>query len=194
LLLVVGLLPVACAVAPPSGPSVLATPGKNTSFEQFQQDEAVCRNYAQSRIGPLSPGAVAGQNVASGAVAGTLLGAAAGAAIGAATGNPGAGAAIGAGSGLVLGSSVGASNGAYAGSGMQREYDFGYIQCMTAKGDSVQLAQPSRGYPAYPYPYPSYYPYAYAYPSPFVATFGFGGGGYYGGHGDYGHYGHRGWR
>ncbi len=189
------LLPAACAFAPPSGPSVLAVPGANKDLATFEQDEVTCRNYAQSRIGAQSPGGVAGQSTVNGAVAGTLLGAAAGAAIGAATGNVGAGAAIGGGSGLLLGSSIGATNGDYAGYDLQRQYDYGYIQCMTAKGDKVQVAQAQAGWqPDYVDPGPYYYPapYAYAYPSPFIATFGFGGGYYGGGH--YWHGGGGGWR
>lgn len=187
--LALAIFPAACAIAPPSGPSVLVTPGANKDFATFQQDEITCRNYAQYRIGQVSPYGVAGQSTINGAVAGTLLGAAAGAAIGAATGNPGAGAAIGGGSGLLLGSSIGASNGAYAGADLQREYDYGYIQCMTAKGDIVQSVASGPYYPpgyapGYPPTYVapgSYYaPYAYDYPTPFVASFGFGGG-YYGG-------------
>ena len=195
-LLALAILPAACAFAPPSGPSVLATPGNNKDFATFQQDEITCRNYAQSRIGPASPAGVAGQSTVNGAVAGTLLGAAAGAAIGAATGNAGAGAAIGGGSGLLLGSSVGASNGAYAGGDLQREYDYGYIQCMTAKGDNVQMAAPGPYYepgyaPGYAVPGPYYDPYPYAYAPPFIASFGFGGGYYHGGYGG-GHYWHGG--
>lgn len=190
------MLPAACAFAPPSGPSVLALPGANKNLAMFEQDEVTCRNYAQWRIGAQSPGGVAGQSTVNGAVAGTLLGAAAGAAIGAATGNVGAGAAIGGGSGLLLGSSIGASNGAYAGGDLQRLYDFGYIQCMTSKGDTIQTAQETPGWqPDFGYPDQYYYPpsYEYAYPSPFVATFGFGGGYYGGGGGYYGGGGHY-WR
>jgi hypothetical protein len=203
-LLALAVLPAACAFAPPSGPSVLATPGNNKDFATFQQDEITCRNYAQNRIGPVSPSGVAGQSTVNGAVAGTLLGAAAGAAIGAAAGNAGAGAAIGGGSGLLLGSSIGANNGAYAGSDLQREYDYGYIQCMTAKGDNIQIAQPGPYYepgyypgyaPGYAVPGPYYAPYPYAYaPPPFVASFGFGGGYYRHGGGWHGGGGWRGRR
>lgn len=194
-ILAIALLPAACAIAPPTGPSVLVTPGANKDFAVFQQDETTCRNYAQYRIGGASPSATAGQSTVNGAVAGTLLGAAAGAAIGAATGNVGAGAAIGGGSGLLLGSSVGASNGAYAGADLQREYDYGYIQCMTAKGDNVQTTATAPYYepgyaagyaPGYAVPGPYYYaPYGYAYEPPFIASFGFGGGHYWHGGGGY---------
>jgi hypothetical protein len=36
----------ACAVAPPSGPTVMALPGPGKSFQVFQQDDYACRQYA----------------------------------------------------------------------------------------------------------------------------------------------------
>jgi hypothetical protein len=45
----------ACAVAPPSGPTVVAMPHSGESLSQFQADELACRNYAQLQIAP--PGA-----------------------------------------------------------------------------------------------------------------------------------------
>lgn len=176
----------ACAAVPPSGPSVLAVPGTNKTFAQFQQDDFSCRNYAQAQIGPTSPAQAGTNNTVVGAVGGTALGAAAGALLGAAAGNAGAGAAIGAGSGLLVGTGIGASNGEASTASLQQRYDFGYIQCMTANGENVQTvaAVPypvPTPYPAYAYGYPAYgYP-AYGYPGPTVGIgFGFGGGGYYG--------------
>ena len=174
----------ACAVAPPSGPSVLAVPGKDKSFAQFQQDDYSCRSYAQTVIGPTTPGQ-AGTNAAVGtAAAGTVIGAAAGALLGAAGGNAGAGAAIGAGSGLLLGTGVGAANAQSSSGSLQQSYDFAYIQCMTGNGENVQTAT-AVPYPvAVPYPTYAYTPY-YPYPEPYYAppsiSLGFGfGSGYYG--------------
>ncbi len=173
----------ACAIAPPTGPSVAAMPAQGKSFEQFRADDAVCRQFASGQIGGVSPAQAANQSVAGSAVVGTVLGAAAGAAIGAATGNAGAGAAIGAGSGAVLGTATGLSAGQYSAGEMQRRYDIGYIQCMSAKGESVpQLPAYPYGY-AYPYSYygPGYYGPAY-YPSwydPFYVRFGYRHGYYY---------------
>ncbi len=130
------LLALTGCVTLPSGPSVRVLPGVGKSFEEFQADDAVCRQWAGQSIG-MSPGQIAGQNTATGAVVGTALGAAAGAAIGAATGNPGAGAAIGAGSGLLVGTASGASAGQVTGYEAQRRYDNTYIQCMYAKGNQV---------------------------------------------------------
>lgn len=168
-----------CVVAPPTGPTVMALPAKDKSFEAFQADDAACRQFATQYIGGASPAAAANQSLFGSAAIGTVLGAAAGAAIGAAAGNPAAGAAIGAGSGLALGtvSGVGAAH-ASAGS-LQYSYDMGYLQCMAAKGESVPQTLPysasgyGAGYPYYAYPYPYYYPGWYG-PSFFSLGFGFG--------------------
>ena len=124
-----------CAIIP-TGPSVRVLPGAGKTFEQFQLDDAVCRQWAGQSIG-ISPQETVNRNAASGAVVGTLVGAGLGAAIGAATGNPGAGAAIGAGSGLLLGTASGAEAGNISGYEAQRRYDNTYIQCMYAKGNQV---------------------------------------------------------
>jgi len=179
------LLPAACAAPLPAGPTVLAVPGKDKTFAQFQQDEGSCRNYAQSQIGPTSPSQAATESGVGSAAVGTALGALAGAAVGSTVGSVGAGAAIGAGTGLLVGSSVGAGNAAYSGAQVQQRYDFSYIQCMTAKGESVQSPAPAAyGYAPYPYPGYAYGP-AYPYPYPGVVVggpvveFGYRGG-YYG--------------
>ena len=128
----------ACATVP-AGPSVMVLPGAAKSFEQFQADDAVCRQWAAQGIGG-SPGDTARQSAVSGAAIGTALGAAAGAAIGAAAGNPGVGAAVGAGTGLLGGSAVGASAGHGYAFEAQRRYDMAYQQCMYAKGNQVPAA------------------------------------------------------
>jgi len=43
-----------CAVAPPSGPSVMALPQQGKSFEAFQQDDATCRGWATQQTGGAS--------------------------------------------------------------------------------------------------------------------------------------------
>ncbi len=124
-----------CATVP-RGPSVLALPGQGKTFEQFQADDAVCRQWAAQRIG-LSPQETASRNTATGAVVGTVIGAGLGAAIGAASGSPGIGAAIGAGSGLLVGTAEGANAAQYYGWRAQQMYDIAYTQCMYAKGNDV---------------------------------------------------------
>ena len=157
----------ACAVAPPTGPSVMALPAQGKSFEQFQQDDAVCKQFASAQIGYGSPAQASTDSAISSAVVGTALGAAAGAAIGAAAGNPALGAVAGAGGGLLLGSAAGANAANLSAGAMQQRYDMGYLQCMSAKGESVPTTQAGAApgppvYPAYPrYYYPGYYPYYY---------------------------------
>ena len=124
----------------PSGPSVMTLPGSGKSFDQFQADDFVCRQWAGERIG-LPPQEAVNQNVASGAVAGTAIGAGLGAAIGAAAGNPGIGAAIGAASGLMVGTSSGLNAGYAYGWDAQRRYDMSYLQCMYAKGNQVPVSR-----------------------------------------------------
>ncbi len=152
------LLPVlAGCVALPTGPTVMALPGDGKTFDQFLQDDGVCRQWAGQRIG-LPSQEVAGQNTATGAVAGTAVGAGLGAALGAVSGNAGAGAAIGAVSGLLIGTSAGANADQANGWQAQRRYDMAYEQCMYAKGNQIPGVErsPRRIYRVPPPP-PGYY-------------------------------------
>jgi hypothetical protein len=168
-----------CAVAPPSGPSVMVMPGKGKSFAAFQADDAACRQFASQQTG-IAPQDAANQSLVSSAAVGTVLGAAAGAAIGAAAGNPAMGAAIGAGSGAVLGTGAGVGAAQYSAGSVQYRYDVGYVQCMSAKGESTPqmppvqaAAAPAPAYAAYP-AYPAYYPYYPSYYSPAYVGVGWG--------------------
>jgi hypothetical protein len=125
----------ACATVP-VGPSVMVLPGDGKSFEQFQSDDAVCRQWAQYQTGT-TPGDSAAKSAVTSAAVGTLLGAAAGAALGAAAGNPGIGAAAGTGAGLLFGSAVGANGAQYSAREAQHYYDMAYQQCMYAKGNQI---------------------------------------------------------
>ena len=124
-----------CATVP-TGPSVTVFPAPGKPFEQFQADDAACRQWAEQRLG-ISPQETANQNTVAGAVIGTAIGAGLGAAIGSASGNVGTGAAIGAGTGLLVGTAAGADRGYYYGRSAQRRYDIAYQQCMYAKGNQV---------------------------------------------------------
>jgi len=137
LLLVLG----GCATIP-EGPRVLVLPGPGKSFEEFQAEDALCRQWATQQTG-LTPQAASTQDTITGAALGTLIGAGLGAAIGAAAGDPGMGAAIGAGSGLLGGTLLGADAGQAAGEDVQNRYDIAYQQCMYAKGNQVQGAEES---------------------------------------------------
>ena len=125
----------ACATIP-TGPSVMVLPGGGKSFEQFQGDDAICRQWAYQQTG-MTPGQAANQSGVTSAAVGTVLGAAAGAAIGAAAGNPAMGAAAGAGGGLLFGSAAGANSAQYSGYQEQQRYDIAYQQCMYAKGNQI---------------------------------------------------------
>ena len=149
------LLTVAGCAMVPRGPSVMSLPGTGKTFEQFQADDAICRQWAAQRIG-LSAQETINQNTATGAVAGTIIGAGLGAAIGSTTGDAGAGAAIGAASGLLLGASTGASAGQMYGWEAQRRYDIAYTQCMYAKGNEIpgMVTRPRRSRGIVPPPPP----------------------------------------
>jgi len=155
------MVTVGCATLP-TGPSVMVLPPPNKPFEQFQAEDAICRQWAAQQIG-LSPQETVNQNAATGAVLGTAIGAGLGAAIGSASGDAGAGAAIGGGTGLLVGTSSGANAGMVYGYEAQHRYDIKYMQCMYAKGNqipgvrtrSIQTPPPpppgySAGQPGYP--------------------------------------------
>jgi len=147
-----------CATLP-QGPSVRVMPGPGKTFEEFQVDDAVCRQWAGQQIG-MTPQETANQNTVTGAAVGTVLGAGLGAAIGAASGNAGTGAAIGAGSGLLAGTAAGANAGQVYGQEAQRRYDIAYVQCMYAKKNQVPgmvIRRPQRPAPPPP-PSPGSYP------------------------------------
>jgi YMGG-like Gly-zipper len=127
------LLAVACTTMP-NGPAVMALPGTNKSFDQFRADDMSCRNYALESIGGVTPSDAATQSGVGSAVLGTALGAAAGAAIGGQEG-----AAVGAGTGLLVGGVAGTQTAQISGYGLQQRYDFGYIQCMYARGHKVPV-------------------------------------------------------
>ncbi|MGE5146834.1 MAG: glycine zipper family protein [Candidatus Eiseniibacteriota bacterium] len=159
LLLAVPLALGACAAVPPTGPSAMVLPAAGKSFDEFKQDDAVCRQYAQQQIGPTSPADAANTSAVGSAVVGTGIGAAAGAALGAAAGNPAVGAAVGAGAGLLAGSAVGADNARQSSAELQRRYDIAYQQCMYAQGNQL-AANPGDDddfYPDYGYYWPPYY-------------------------------------
>src|SRR5277367_6512171 len=90
----------ACATEP-LGPTIPVMPAPNKPFDVFQNDQAVCQQYASSQVAGSAQQAN-NQQVGT-AVVGTLLGAGLGAAIGG-----GRGAAIGAGAGALGGTAVGA--------------------------------------------------------------------------------------
>jgi uncharacterized protein YcfJ len=142
-----GVLVLAGCVTAPTGPSREAFPGRDKTFEQFQADDAACRDYAIVKSGGKPAADRANEAAVGSAAVGTALGAAAGALIG---GNA-AGAGVGAGIGLITGSAVGSGTATGTYYSTQRVYDSAYFQCMYAKGNKVptygryvQAAEPTQ--------------------------------------------------
>lgn len=151
----------------PTGPSLMALPGSQATFDQFRADDAECQGYARSLTGP-TPGQGATNSGLNSAAVGTAVGAAAGALLGSASGNAASGAALGAGTGLLFGSAAGAEAYSTTGLTLQERYDEAYVQCMYSKGHQVpvsanmanrmqQMQQQQQTAPASPQ-YPSYPP------------------------------------
>ncbi len=151
----------ACATEP-YGPTVSVMPPPNKPWAAFQEDQAVCTQYAhQSIAGEVDR---ANNRAVGAAVIGTALGAGLGAAAGG-----GRGAAIGAGAGAVAGTAVGAGTSSDRNLSIQDRYDMSYTQCMYSRGNQVpgynyRNAPPGYGYdsgPGYnnaPPPPPGYPP------------------------------------
>src|SRR5229473_1531710 len=131
--LLMGAILLSACVSMPKGPSVMVLPGSGKSFDQFRYDDVECRQFADFQIGGSSPSEAAADSAAKSAVVGTAIGAAAGAALGGRSG-----AAAGAGAG---------ETSAY---GLQRRYDYAYIQCMYAKGHKVPVSGHLTSAPAAP--------------------------------------------
>lgn len=152
-------LVLAACVSMPSGPSVMVLPGTGMSFEQFRQDDMLCRQYASGEIGQTAEGAATQTTVSSAAV-GTVIGAVAGAAL-----NGRHGAAVGAGTGLMVGTLSGAGAAQLSAREAQKRYDNAFVQCMYAKGHRVPVsghyspdrmpAAPAPAAPQYPPPPPA---------------------------------------
>jgi len=191
-----------CATRP-LGPTVAVMPAANKNFDQFQQEQAVCKGWADQQVG-YGP-----QQANNQAVGGALLTTALGAGLGAAAGG-GVGAAIGAASGAVAGTALGAGYSGSSSYAIQRQYNIAYAQCMAAHGNKAPTQQAAYnppatygyyagGYPAYGYPYAwgGYYPYwgGWGWPGYYGVSFGWGGGwrgGWGGWHGSWGGW-HGGW-
>lgn len=147
-----------CATVP-SGPTIMAMPGPNKNFQQFQADQASCQQYAQAAIGGSSAAQNAQNSAVGSAVVGSALGAAAGAILGSVSGNAGAGAAWGAGTGLLFGSAAGANAAGVSYAETQRRYDIAYGQCMYARGNDLPGRVAYRAVPQAPaYPPPNFPP------------------------------------
>ncbi|WP_090883354.1 hypothetical protein [Nitrosovibrio sp. Nv6] len=119
----------------PSGPSVMALPGSGKTFDQFREDDAYCKQYANEQVKGQTPNRASIQSGLGIAAITTALGAAAGAIFGG-----GRGAAIGAGGGLLAGGLAGRSTAEASGNIEQRRYDMNYTQCMYGKGHRIPIS------------------------------------------------------
>lgn len=129
------ILIISACVSVPRGPSTMALPGTNKSFDQFRYDDTACRGFAQDQIGGSSANQAADDSFLRSAITGTVIGAALGAAAGG-RGDTGAGAVAG----LFVGSIMGAEAANISAYSAQRRYDNAYIQCMYAKGHRVPVS------------------------------------------------------
>jgi len=136
------LLVAACAQNP-MGPTVQVLPGPGKSFASFQNDQAICRQFADQAVRDQAQGAnLRGLGTAA---IGTVLGAGLGAAIGG-----GQGAAIGAAGGALGGAGLGAMRSSNAQASIQAQYDNAFVQCMFSLGNSVPSAGPMMVQPQAP--------------------------------------------
>ena len=122
----------------PTGPSVAVMPASGKPFDQFQADNAICRQFAEQQMGA-NPNQVAREQVITGAATGAAIGAASGALM--SNGHQNQTESM-AGAGLIVGSAAGASAANASTMSLQRRYDIAYMQCMYARGNLVP------GYPA----------------------------------------------
>jgi uncharacterized protein YcfJ len=116
-------------------PTVPATPPPGKPYAVFQQDDAVCQQWANSQVAYAQQ--QAGNQVAGGAVAGAVGGAILGGLLGG-----GRGAAIGAGAGAVAGGAGGAAQAQDTQYYAQRRFDGLYQQCMVSRGNPVNYGAP----------------------------------------------------
>ena len=127
-----------CAATPPHEPSVLILPGSGKGFEQFRADNDICKQFAREQVGGQTADAAAADSGVRSAAVGAILGAAVGAAA-----NGGHGAGVGAGAGLAVGGLEGTRAAAASGKRLQQRFDYGFIQCMYAKGHRVPVVRGS---------------------------------------------------
>lgn len=136
------LLLAACAQTP-MGPTTPVMPSPGKPFAVFQEDQAICKNFAEGQVAGGAQQAN-NQQVLTG-VLGTAVGAGAGALLGG-----GRGAAIGAGVGALGGTAVGGAQVNRQQGSLQYRYDLAYSQCMYARGNQVPGYVPASAPPPPP--------------------------------------------
>ena len=138
------LLMLGACTTVPSGPGVMVLPGTGKSFDQFRADDFECRQFASAQVGGTNPNQAAADSAMKSAAVGALIGAAAGAAI-----DGGRGAGVGAGTGLAVGALAGSGTAEGSSHTLQRRYDYGYTQCMYAKGHKIPVSGQFTSAPAH---------------------------------------------
>ena len=99
----------------------------------FQNEDLMCRDFANHQLG-VAPAAQAQQQVVAGAAAGAAVGAVAGAVM---SGGDSEDIGEGAGAGMLAGTAIGADRANQDSYQLQQRYDIAYMQCMYAKGNQV---------------------------------------------------------
>ena len=154
------LLMLGACTTVPSGPGVMVLPGTGKSFDQFRADDFECRQFASAQVGGTNPNQAAIDSGMKSAAVGALIGAAAGAAI-----DGGRGAGVGAGTGLAVGALAGSGAATGSSYNLQRRYDYGFTQCMYAKGHKIPVSGQFTSAPAAA-PAPAHAPYTPPPPPP----------------------------
>jgi len=124
------LLIAACA-SDPLGPTVRVLPKQSKPFEQFQQEQGYCKQYASDQI--RGQAERANETSLLQGLGATALGVGLGAAI-----DGGHGAGVGAATGAVAGTAIGAGTSTGKQKSIQQQYDDAYVQCMVAKGNLIE--------------------------------------------------------
>ena len=128
------LLALTQAAAAQLMPSVAPMPPAGNACAVFQQDDAVCQQWANGQV-------AAAQNQATNqAVGGAVVGGLLGAGIGGLLGG-GRGAAIGAGTGVIAGGAEGAAQAQQTQYYAQQRFDGLYQQCMMSRGNPMPVYQ-----------------------------------------------------
>jgi len=124
----------ACAQTP-MGSTVPVMPGPNTSLASFQNDQAICRQFAQQAVSDQVQGANL-RGLGTAALT-TALGAGLGGAIGG-----GRGAGIGAAGGALGGAGIAAAGTSNTQASIQAQFDNAFAACMYSLGNTVPGMSP----------------------------------------------------
>ena len=131
----VGVMVLSACVQTPMGSTVPVMPGPNKSLASFQNDRAMCQQFAQQAVADQVQGANL-RGLGTAALT-TALGAGLGGAIGG-----GRGAGIGAAAGALGGAGLGAAGSSNAQMSVQAQFDNAFAACMYSLGNTVPGMRP----------------------------------------------------